>query len=169
MEHIPQKNKKGKYLSIVFLVIACVGLVGTSVLDIRFRFFYQLTALLIYAFSFEILNRYYFTTYIYTITIDNRDFMITKRTGKRSQTVCNLALSTMLGIERKPKTKQDRLLLTQRFGKSRIHYNYCQSLSPKSPYIILFDFNGKVAEVVFEPNEAMVCYLNELLHKRNEI
>ncbi|MBQ8496756.1 MAG: hypothetical protein IJ489_04780 [Clostridia bacterium] len=169
MEHIPQKNKKGKHLSIVFLVIACVGLVGASVLDIRYRLFYQLTALLVYAFSFEILNRYYFTTYIYTVTLDDRDFIITKRTGKRSQMVCNLALSTMLAIERKPKNKQERIALTQRFGKSGIHYNYCQSLAPKSPYVILFEFNGRVAEIVFEPNEAMVCHLREILHKRNEI
>lgn len=166
MEHIPQKNKKGKRLSIVFLVIACVGLVGASVLDIRYRVFYQLTALLVYAFSFEILNRYYFTTYIYAVEGD--DFIIRKRTGKRTQTVCNLALSTMLAIEKKPKTAEARADFRKRNGRSGIHYNYCQSFLPKEPYLILFEFNGKTAEIAFEPNEAMVCLLRERLYKRNE-
>ncbi len=166
MEHIPQKNKNGKRLSLVFLIAACVGLVGASVLDVQYRVFYQLIALSVAAISFEIVNRYYFSTYIYTV--NEKDFIITKRTGKKSQTVCNLSLSTMLAIEKKPQNKKARAEFTKRFGKINIHYNYCQSLFPAQSYVILFEFNGKTAAIAFEPNEAMVCRLNEILHKRNE-
>jgi hypothetical protein len=100
MEHIPPKGKKGKRLSAVLVAIACIGLIGASVLDVPYRLFYQLVAVGVYIFSFELLNRYHLTTYRYTVT--EEDFIITKCTGKRVQTVCCLALSTMIGIERQP-------------------------------------------------------------------
>ncbi len=165
MEHIPQKNKKGKTLSIVFLIFACVGLIGASVLDIGYRWFYQLIAVMVYIVSFEILNRYYFATYTYRVT--DKDFIILKTTGKRTQTLCNLALSTMIAIEKKPKTKQEKAAMTARYGKINLRYHYCQSLAPQTPYVILFEFNGKTAQITFEPSEAMVCRLNEISCSEN--
>ena len=41
MEHIPQKDKKGKRLSICFLIVACIGLIGAVLLDLEYRWFYQ--------------------------------------------------------------------------------------------------------------------------------
>lgn len=166
MQHIPPKNKKGKKLSVCFLIFSCIGLVGASVLDVEYRVFYQLIAVMAYVFSFELLNRYYFSTYSYHI--EEKDFIIRSTTGKRTKTLCNLSLSTLLAIEKKPKTKAQREDMTKRYGKSMIHYNYCQSFMPTTPYVILFEFNGKVAKIAFEPNEAMVCYLNELLRTKSE-
>ena len=167
MEHIPQKDKKGKRLSVCFLIVACIGLIGAVLLDLEYRWFYQLIAVMTYVISFEILNRYYLATYCYRL--DENDFMIRKTTGKRAQTLCNLELSTMIGIEKQPKTKSEKEALAKRYGKITIHYNYCQSLAPKDPYVILFEFNGKIAQIAFEPNKQMVCRLNEILHTRNEL
>ena len=167
MEYIPPKNKKGKRLSVVFLVIACAGLVGAALLDIEYRVFYQLLALLICAFSFELLNRYYFTTYIYAV--DEENFIIRKCMGKRTKTVCSLSLSTMLAIEKKPKDQASREALSKRLGKREIRYDYCQSLFPNDSYLIFFEFNGKTAEIAFEPNEAMIRLLNDRLHTKDDI
>ena len=166
MEHIPPKGKKGKRLSVVLTVIACVGLIGASVLDVSYRLFYQLVAVGIYIFSFEVLNRYHLTTYRYLIT--EEDFIITKRTGKRVQMVCCLSLSTLLGIEKKPKTKAEKKELIRRYGKPPIRYNYCQSLLPKTAYCIFFDFNGRGAQIVFEGSEQMARYLKEYLCSKKE-
>ena len=166
MEYTPPKEKKGKRLSVVFLVIACVGLIGASVLDIRYRVFYQLIAFLVYLFSFELLNRYYLTSFYYTV--NEKDFIITKRMGKRTQTVCNLALSTLLGIEKTPKTKEEKEMFSSRFGKALLRYNYCQALQPKSSYTIVFEFNGKNAAIAFEPNEAMVLCIQNKLRSKTE-
>ncbi|MBR7162182.1 MAG: hypothetical protein IKD07_07185, partial [Clostridia bacterium] len=106
MEYIPPKGKKGKRLSVVLLVIACVGLIASALLDIRYRVFYQLIAFVIYLFSFELLNRYHLTTFCYAV--DEENFIITKRMGKRMQTVCNLSLSTLIGIEKAPKTPEEK-------------------------------------------------------------
>lgn len=166
MEYIPPKGKKGKRLSIVLTVIACVGLIGASVLDVSYRLFYQLIAVGIYIFSFELLNRYHLTTYRYLITED--DFIITKHMGKRVQTVCCLSLSTMIGIEKKPKTKAEKADLIRRYGKTPIRYNYCQSLMPKTAYYILFDFNGRNAQIVFEGSEQMAQYLKQYFRSKEE-
>ena len=157
MEYIPPKGKKGKRLSVVFLVIACAGLIGASVLDIRYRVFYQLVAFIVYLFSFELLNRYYLTSFCYAV--NEKDFIITKRMGKRKQTVCNLALSTLLGIEKTPKTKDEKEEFRLHCPKASIRYNYCQSLQPKISYRVFFDFNGRIASIEFEPDEAMVLCL----------
>lgn len=166
MEYIPPKGKKGKRLSIVLLVIACIGLIGAAVLDIGYRLFYQLIAVLVYAFSFELLNRYHLTTFRYMVT--EEDFIITKRIGKRVQTVCCLSLSTLIGIEKKPKTKEEKEAFFRRYGKPVVRYNYCQSLSPELSYCILFDFNGRLTQIVFEGNEAMAQYLNAYIRSREE-
>ena len=108
MEHIPQKDKKGKRLSICFLIVACIGLIGAGLLDLEYRWFYQLIAVMTYVISFEILNRYYLATYCYRL--DGNDFMIRKTTGKRVQTLCNLELSTMIGIEKQPKPRVKKRL-----------------------------------------------------------
>ena len=82
MEYIPPKGKKGKRLSVVLLVIACIGLIGAAVLDVEYRLFYQLIAVGVYIFSFELLSRYHLTTFRYMVT--EEDFIITKRLGKRN-------------------------------------------------------------------------------------
>ncbi len=166
MEYIPPKGKKGKRLSVVLVVIACVGLIGSAVLDVSYRLFYQLIAVGIYIFSFELLNRYHLTTYRYLVT--EEDFIITKRMGKRVQTVCSLSLSTMIGVEKTPKTKEEKAAFVQRYGKPPIRYNYCQSLAPKTSYCILFDFNGRCAQIVFEGNEPMAQHLKEYLRTKKE-
>ena len=167
MEYIPPKGKKGKRLSVVLTVVACVGLIGASVLDVSYRLFYQLIAVGVYIFSFEVLNRYHLTTYRYLIT--EEDFIITKRTGKRVQTVCCLSLSTMIGIEEKPRTKAEKADFIRRYGKTPIRYNYCQSLMPKKACCILFDFNGRGAQIVFEGSEQMAQYLKQYLCSKEEL
>ena len=166
MEYIPPKGKKGKRISVVLLVIACAALIGASVLNINYRLFYQLVAVFIYAFSFELLNRYHLTTFRYMVT--EEDFIITKRMGKRVQTVCCLSLSTLIGIEKTPKTKEEKEAFVRRYGKPTIRYNYCQSLSPKLSYCILFDFNGRLTQIVFEGSEKMAQYLNAYIRSREE-
>ena len=160
MEYVPPKGKKGKRLSVILFVLACIALIGASVLTVRYRLFYHLTAVFIYAFSFELLNRY-------MVTAD--DFIITKRTGKRVQTLCCLSLSTLIGIDKKPKTKAEKEAFFRRYGKPTIHYNYCQSLSPEVSYCILFDFNGRLTQIVFEGSEAMAQYLNAYIRSREEL
>ncbi len=166
MEYIPPKGKKGKRVSIILVAIACLGLIGASVLDIRYRLFYQLLAVGLYIFSFELLNRYHLSTFRYMVT--QEDFVITKTTGKRVQTVCCLSLSTMIGIERTPKTKEEKRAFIDIYGKPPIRYNYCQSLMPKTSYAILFDFNGRSAQIVFEGSEKMAQYLKEYICARKE-
>ena len=158
MEHIPPKGKKGKRLSIVFLIISCVSLIGAAVLDVSYRLFYQLIAIGIYIFSFELLNLYHLSTYCYTVDEENC-----------IQTVCSLSLSTLLAIEKTPKTKEEKEAFRTGTPKASYRYNYCQSLRPDVSYTVFFEFNGKIASVSFEPNEAMVLYLKNKIRAKKEM
>ena len=89
--------------------------------------------------------------------------------GRRTQTVCNLSLSTLMDIEKKPKTKEEKEEFQIRCPRASYRYNYCQSLKPKVSYVIFFEFNGKVASVDFEPDEAMVLHLKSIICAKREL
>jgi len=166
MEYIPPKGKKGKRLSAVLLAVACVGLVGAAVLDVPYRIFYQLIAFAVYIFSFELLNRYYLATFCYRVT--DSDFVITKRTGKRVQTVCCLALSTLIAVEPRPRTREEKDALRSAYGAHPLRYNYCQSLAPRTAYCAFFEFNGRTARIDFEGSEQMAQYLRQYVCAKKE-
>ena len=50
--------------------------------------------------------------------------------------------------------------MEKQYGKIGIRYNLTQVMRPNAPYSILFSFNGKTAEIVFEPDDKMVNALN---------
>lgn len=167
MEYIPSKDKKSKRVASVILAISCIGLIGASLLDVQYRLFYQLISLLVAVLSFEILYRYHLTTYIYAV--QENDFVIAKRIGARTQTVCNLALSTLIAVQKTPKTKEEKQKFSETFGKALLRYNYCQSISPKISYTAVFAFNDKYARIDFEANATFVSFLENYLSKKSEM
>ncbi len=166
MNHTPEKSKTGKTISFLCMLISCIALIFVTTLDVRYRLFYQMVALSLYVFSLQILYRYYLTTFSYAVDAEN--FIITKRTGKKVQTVCNLSLSTLIDITQTPKTRDARKAFAARYGRRKYRYNYCQSMSPERKYSVLFEFNGDTAEIVFEPSLEMVQLLATISYKRKD-
>lgn len=156
MNYTPQKNKTAKWISFAAAIVACLFIM-TTVFSVPYKVVYEVIALLFYIFSFELLFRFVMTEFTYRIEDDN--FIVIKRTGKKRICVCNISMKTAAALIRTPKTKEEKTTFAERFGRVKIRYNYCQVINPGSPYSYLFDFNGELAEIVFEPNDEMRQYI----------
>ena len=154
MQYTPKKNKKGSVISLLFMLLGGMGLAFSVTASFRYSLLVQMISLFLFILSFEFFYRYEMTTYLYAF--DENDFVVIKSVGKKKTYVCNLAMSTAVEITRTPKKQKACLALEEKHGKIGIRYNLTQTMRPENPYSILFFFNGKVAEIVFEPDEAMV-------------
>lgn len=165
MRYTPKKNKTAKLISFACVLVAC-ALVGTVFLRVRYQAVYEVIALLFYIFSFELLFRYVFTEYTYVI--DEGNFIVMKRTGRRQMYACNVSMSTALAILETPKTKEQRTAFAESYGRVKIRYNYCQVIRPKKTYSYIFEFNGDIAEIVFQPDEAMLALIREAIDQKGQ-
>ncbi|MBQ9748369.1 MAG: hypothetical protein IJV98_06255 [Clostridia bacterium] len=159
MQFIPKKNKKGAIVSLCLMLLGGAGLIASVTAQIRYAALFQLAALFLFIFSFEFFYRYEMTTMIYLY--DGQDFKIIRKVGKKEQYVCNLAMSTAIAILPTPTGREARRAMARDYGKIGIRYNHAQVMHPRCPYSVLFDFNGKVAEIVFEPDEKMAAAIAE--------
>lgn len=158
MKYTPRKNKKGRIVSLVCMLLGGIGLVFSVTSDIRYALLVQTVSLFLFVLSFEFFYRYEMT--VFTYIFDERNFVVIKTVGKRKTSVCNLSMSTALCLTETPK-KQTRKALEKEYGKITIRYNHAQVMRPKHPYSILFSFNDTVAEIVFEPSDEMVFALKK--------
>lgn len=166
MKYTPKKNKKGGVVSLVCMLLGGLGLVFSVTSDMRYSLLVQMVSLFLFVISFEFFYRYEMT--VFTYILDEKDFVIIKEIGRKKTCVCNLAMSTALAITKTPKKKKERRALEEMHGKIGIRYNLAQVMRPKRPYSILFSFNGKVAEVVFEPSDMMVDALKDRIAGNEE-
>ena len=166
INHTPQKNKTAKYFSFACMLLGCL-LVATVFLDVPYKVIFEFIALIFYVLSFELMFRYSYTTYTYTL--EDGNFIVSRRTGQKRQTVCNVSMRTAIDIVKTPKTKEEKASFEARFGRAKIRYNYSQIMMPKETYSYLFRFNGEIAEIVFEPSEEMVTAIRAVLLLRNDM
>jgi len=153
LKYTPKKDKKGSIVSLICMLLGGAGLIFSVTSDFRYSLLVQMAALFLFVLSFEFFYRYEMTTYIYIL--DEKDFVVIKEVGKKRTSVCNLAMSTAIAITRTPKKKKEKRALEQAYGSIGIRYNLSQVMRPEHPYSVLFSFNGKVAEIVFEPDDMM--------------
>ena len=165
MSYTPEKNGTAKVISLLAILVACV-LMATTFLQVPYRVLWQIGALIFYIFSFELLYRYVLTTYTYAI--DGENFIVHKKAGKKQIYVCNVSMKTAIALVKTPHGKAERAATAEQFGRVGIRYNYCQIVAPKDAYSYFFEFNGKVAEVVFQPNESMREKILEILRQVKE-
>lgn len=157
LKYTPKKNKKGSLVSLLFTLIGGAGLVFSVTTAGRFSLYFQLISLFLFVIGFEFLYRYEMTTFVYMI--DDNNFVIIKEVGKKKTCVCNLAMCTAIAILQTPKKKKDKKAMEKAHGRVSIRYNHAQTMHPRHPYSLLFDFNDRVAEIVFEPSEQMIAAL----------
>jgi hypothetical protein len=103
------------------------------------------------------------------IILDEKDFVIIKEVGKKKTCVCNLSMRTALSIHPTPKKKKDKNAIEKTYGKVGICYNYTQAMCSKQKYSILFSFNDKVAEIIFEPSAPMISALQKRIAENDDV
>lgn len=164
MKYTPEKNKTAKWISMASFLVALV-LISTLFVRVRFQVFYELLALIFYLISFDLLYRYVLVTYTYIM--EDGNFIVIKRTGRKEVCVCNLVMNMSIALVKTPKTGAEKAEFAKRFGKMRVRYNFCQVINPQNAYSYLLVFGEGTAEIVFQPNEEMLAAIEAELARIN--
>ena len=167
LKYTPKKNKKGSLVSLVLTLLGGAGLVFSVTAELESALYVQLISLFLFVLGFEFLYRYEMTTFVYIL--DEKDFVIIKEVGKKKTCVCNLSMRTALSIHPTSKRKKDKKSLEKTYGRTEIRYNHTQAMCSKQKYSILFSFNDKVAEIIFEPSEQMVSAIQKRIAENEDI
>lgn len=156
----PERNvRQAKLLLLVSVVVtALIFFVGTSIQ--QYGPLVQMVGFLALIVAIWLNIRYSLTEYEYAV--GNGDFCVTKITGNKRQTVCNIALSTAIDII--SKRDYDHLPSSE---KAIIKYSHNQNMKAES-FVFLCVFNGKKAMIEFEPNKEFVAIVkNEIILAKN--
>ncbi len=161
MKFSPNKNNKGRKMSIRFLLMGCVGLLTATMFEMMWSLFFQVLAYSCFMISLLFLWRYEITHFLYHF--DGRRFFVYKTVGKKRQCVCNLEMQDALAIVQFPRKRKARRAMEKIYGKVDVFYNFSQTMRPKQAYVLLFLWNGRITEIIFEPSEEMVLALKRAI------
>ncbi len=103
-------------------------------------------------FSFQLLFRYCFTSYIYEL--EDGILYVKTGIGKKQNTVFTLDMKLAVGITQDKETKR----LTSLYGEIYKKFNCCQNLFPKERCAVIYD-SGKRMAVVLEGNSELADVL----------
>ncbi len=156
MRFSPKKNKMGALIALFLCLLGCFGMVFAVTCALKYALFLQLFCLFLFIFSFEFLYRYELSTFTYLC--DEKSFAVIRAVGNKKTALCNLDMESALAIIKTPKKRAKRVL-EKEHGRASIRYNHCAVMRPKASYSIFFEFNGRVAQIIFEPSEEMVRFL----------
>ena len=147
MRYMPPKLKRSGLWSFL-LMLAGISLYVSAAFVPKYVSVVQAVSFAFFAFSIYIITRYVLTSYYYEI--DGENFRIVKITGKKNEPMCNISLRTK-GEVKSPKDKRK---------PTRIRYDYTRNFMPNDKYIYCFIWNGRDAEIVFEPSADFVAFMN---------
>lgn len=160
MRETPPKNASAKIFSFT-AVLAALFLLGTVGLDVPYKAAFEIGAFVLLIVGFELLFRYAMTTYTYLL--EENSFAVLKTFGNKQTYVCNLDLQTGEALIPTPRTKEEKEAAVTQFGTATVRYSYCQVIFPKGTYSYRFEFNGKSAEIIFQPSETFVAAMRAAL------
>ena len=155
MTYVPEKKKH-----IIILVVICFALiVFGSIVAVKvfslpavvWQSAFFITSIILCELSVK-----YFIP-VYTYVIDDKSFVITKTLGKKVTTVCNIDTYRVVSVLTEPDYKN-----SHKQEVSNI-YNYSCNPFNKSNYVLVFEYSNSREAVIFEPNEAMVGFIRDLI------
>ncbi len=120
---------------------------------------YQLSGLVLALIGIQIYLKFVQCDYVYEVT-DN-DLKIHKIVGTKTTCICSMALEESLtGVLGMSYLEKHKALLP----KYAISLNYCKNIFSESYAYYFFNFNGRVARLKFEPNDAFAAHINKKIN-----
>lgn len=120
---------------------------------------YQLGGLSLALIGIQIYLKFVQCDYVYEVT-DN-DLKVHKIVGKKTTCICSMALEEsltgVLGMAYHEKHKEQ-------LPKYAISLNYCKNIFSENYAYYFFHFNGRVARLKFEPDEAFASHINQKIN-----
>lgn len=106
----------------------------------------------------ELLTKFFLP--IYTYSIDDSSFIITKTLGKSVRTVCNIDLPRIVAVLPKGEYKK------QEEYNPRSVYNYNGNIASHSCYVLIFEYSDCAEAVFFEPDDGLVNAIRAWIKSR---
>ncbi len=151
-------NNKARRLFIVFMLLAFV-LVMLSTVVSEYRGIIAFSGVGFLTLSLLFYTKYILAVYYYDVMIDSSGIpllVVRQQTGKRQSTLCRIALSDIVSIEREDKAKRKGHKTTSDYKK----YSYLPTLDPDLCYRIIMENGYERAEILIEISEDMAGLLS---------
>lgn len=105
------------------------------------------------------ITRYFIYEYKYIFT--DTAFVVVQKSGGRETSLCNLDLSTAVGVYTKSELKANK----KDIGRIKTSYNYTQNFMPDDKLYYIFEFNGGICSVAFEADKSFADALRARISK----
>lgn len=155
MIYIPNKRAKINFLIVFLLIIIFVASVYLteqfSLPDAIWQGVFFVEAIILC----ELLTKFFLP--VYTYSIDDSSFIITKTLGNSVRTVCNIDIPRIVAVLTKEEYKK------QEEYNPRSVYNYNGNFVPNSCYVLMFEYSNCFEAVVFEADEKMANIIRDAI------
>ncbi len=156
MKYTPYSDTRIIKIIVLLLALCSLVFIGFSIATNNVSSDIMKT-LAVIPFSAAILTAVRFGVCSYTYILDDFEFIVIQRFGKKTKTVCRLFYTDITDVisfdEAKDKIK----------GRSR--YNYRVKILPYSSYCLFYELGNEDGVVLFEPNENFVKVLKKYIQK----
>lgn len=156
MKHTPYSDTKSIKFIVLLLAMCSLILVGCSLVIggissevMKFVAVIPFLAAALVATRFGICS--------YTYILDDFEFIVLQRIGKKTRTVCRLYYTDVTEIIRYEDAK-DKI-------KGRIRYNYRVKILPQRSYCLFYELGNENGVILFEPNDVFVNELGKYIQK----
>ena len=155
MIYKPERKPKKALLYIVILFIIAATCIGVLANGVNFKWLFQLMIFICLVLFIQSIIRYFIYEYKYIIS--NNAFSVVQISGKREKVLCNLDLSTAVGVYDAERFGHEK----KNIGHIKSLYNYTQNFMPDNRFYYVFEFNGAKCCVSFETSREFADALKE--------
>ncbi len=155
MKYSPEGDKRKALSACLIMLALTVVSVVMSANNVFAPWVSQLAMVVFAVCTLQIYLKYILSEYIYAF--NHKQLCIDKIVGKRIVPLGALDLS--LSISNVMKMSEYKVRCGE-FPKVEMRLGYCKTMLLKDPYVYIFEFNGKVAMLCFEPSEEFASALN---------
>lgn len=170
--HAVRKNRTDITLSLTSY-IASVFLYVYSVLveGVKYGSVLQFLSLLFIVIGIYVNQRYTWTNFIYSVkATENKNsgetegysFYVYKVQGKKSTCLANIPCRDCIRIVKRGRGVKDDGKLSE--DKDAARYSFTQTMMPDTYYTAVFNADGGIAHISFEPDEVMLSLLSAYIN-----
>lgn len=152
-------RKRGNAVFYTLVSISAV-LVIASVLIGRYKGLVSLAAVGAFTAALAVYSRYLIGEYAYVVANCGEGsvmFIVTKTTGKRVSTLCNISLASIKEIRYAPSAE----LKAEKLPRGVKSYNFCPSMSPVNMIMIKAQSGQENMRIFLEGSEALATRLSD--------
>lgn len=156
MKYTPYSDTKSIKFIVLLLTLCSLILIGCS-LAISGISSEVMKTVAVIPFSAAVMVSIRFGVCSYTYILDDFEFIVIQRFGKKTRTVCRLYYTDVTEVMRFSEAK-DKI-------KGRIRYNYRVKILPQRSYCLFYELGNENGVILFEPNDVFVNELEKYIQK----